>query len=674
MRQKMSVKTGLTIGILSCITTGMKTSTAELIKSDYKKGEVADLCEKAINQAEKKLNKIAKIAAEKRTPKNTLLSFEKTLADFSDQSAPLTFMSYVSTDSDVAQEGSQCESKVGQFLVSVFTRKDLYEVIKSPKGLLPAQQRLAAETYKSFEMNGLHLPNEKLKKVIELKKELAAKETEFSNNLNQDQTQIEYTSEELEGVSADFIKDLKKNPDGKVIVTTKQPDYVEIMDNATKSETRKKMLFAYENRAAGANSKLLEEAILLRQKLAALLGHKNWVDYRTQNRMAKNAETVMQFLGSLKDKLSQRNQQDLSKLLKLKQTMEPGSTELKAWDIRYYSNQLKKKDLGLDEEKIREYFPSDLVVPGMFSVYSKILGVEFEEDKSAKTWHPSVSLYQIKDKASKQTIAYFYADFYPRDKKYGHAAAFNLIHGRKISGGLYQHPVAAIVSNFSKPRNGKPSLMTHDEVRTLFHEFGHIMHQTLTRARFSSLAGSEVDQDFVEAPSQMLENWVFSGEILASLSGHYEDHSKKLPEAYLQKLIESRDFNLGYVYMRQLLFGLLDVSYHTSVDGVDSAQTYRRLHRELMGVDAIEGSHFPASFGHLMGGYDAGYYGYLWSEVYAADMFTRFEEAGLLNAKVGKKYRKTILEKGKMKDAIDLLTEFLGRKPSYDAFYKRLKI
>jgi thimet oligopeptidase len=216
--------------------------------------------------------------------------------------------------------------------------------------------------------------------------------------------------------------------------------------------------------------------------------------------------------------------------------------------------------------------------------------------------------------------------------------------------------------------------MKHEEVRTLFHEFGHIMHQTLTQAPYASLSGSSVDQDFVEAPSQMLENWVFSPEILKTISGHYKDHSKKLPPELLKKLIQARDFNQGYFYTRQLFLALLDMNYHTSSGKVDTTETYHHLYKELIGLDPMPTGHFQASFGHLMGGYDAGYYGYLWSEVYAADMFTRFEKEGLLSSKTGHDYRKYILEQGKMMDASDILEKFLGRKPNNEAFYKKLHI
>jgi thimet oligopeptidase len=294
--------------------------------------------------------------------------------------------------------------------------------------------------------------------------------------------------------------------------------------------------------------------------------------------------------------------------------------------------------------------------------------------KDAQVWSPDVKLYQINDNKDNRLIGYFYTDFVPRPYKYGHAAAFPQISGRVLPNGSYSLPVAAIVANLAAPANGKPSLLSHDDVETVFHEFGHIMHMTLTRAPYASLSGSNVAQDFVEAPSQMLENWVWDADVLNRLSGHYLDHSQKLPADLLQKMIAARDFDQGYYYTRQLMLALTDMDYHTADGAVDTAAVYNRNYQEMIGVKPVEGGHFAGTFGHLMGGYDAGYYGYLWSLVYATDMFTRFQDGGLLSPQVGGDYRRVILEKGNSKDAIDLLGEFLGRAPNSEAFYKKLHI
>ncbi len=652
-----------------------------LLRYDYAPGEVTQLCDAAMGIATAKLDSIAKFSPEARSIDNTLLAFDAATAELNDLAQPLTFMGYVSTDQKIHDEGQACEEKLGPFFVSLMSRKDLYDAVKDAKPRNKNEQRLLSETLREFEKAGLKLPESKLAEVKELKQQLSVLESQFSSNMNNDTSVVEFAPAELDGVSPDFLARLKKTPDGKFIVTTKTPDYSHMSENAKIGETRHKIALAYVNRQADKNVKLLEDAIILREKIAAIMGFKTWADYRTWGRMAKDGTTVLNFLNGLKDKLAKRSRDDLAKLLKFKQEFEPSATEVKAWDINYLAYQLKKRDYTLDSEVIKEYFPTEKVVQGVFDIYSKLFGVKFQPaSKDQKTWADGVNLYEIRDANQGNLIAYFYADFFPRPLKYGHFAAFTLIQGHANKDGSYQKPVSAIVGNFEPPSNGKPSMLKHDEVDTFFHEFGHIMHQTLTQAPYAGLSGSNTTQDFVEAPSQMLENWAWSPKILKELSGHYKDPSKKLPKKLIDKMIEAKEFNQGYDYTRQLMLGLLDMTYHTSTGPVDTTAIYTKLYRELIGVDSIENGHFQAGFTHLMGGYDAGYYGYLWSEVYAADMFSRFEPRGifkrdhLLDPKVGLQYRHSVLEKGNMVEALDMLREFLGREPNSEAFFKKLHI
>lgn len=644
------------------------------IRSDYAAGEVTQLCKASIDKLRQDLATIVAVPTEQRTLDNTLLALENATAELSDSTTPLTFMGYVSTNADVSAEGSQCETHVGQLNVEIFTRRDVYETLVNMIPRNANEARLLQKTLEGFEQNGLKLSDEVLAQVRDLKGQLAAKETQFSTNLNNDKTTVLFAPEELEGLPADYLADLKKDANGNLIVNTKESDYPLVMKNAVRTETRKKMMLGYLSRGGDANTKLLAEAVQLRAQIAHVMGFKTWADYKTNGRMAQNGATVLDFLNGLKGKLAGRNLADMDRVLKFEKESNPAATSLDQWDVAYYSNQLQKRDYSLDTEKIREYFPADVVIAGLFQVYSKMLGVRYEEIMDAKVWSPDVHMYAIHDNSDDRLIGYFYTDFFPRSGKYDHAAAFPLISGRVLADGSYSLPVASIVANLSPPMNGKPSLLGHDDVETIFHEFGHIMHQTLTRAPYASLSGASVAQDFVEAPSQMLENWVWSPEILNSLSGHYLDHSQKLPADLLQKMIAARDFNQGYSYTKQLLYALFDMTLHTQDGPVDVNQTYLDLYRQVMGQEPLAGQQFPASFGHLMGGYDAGYYGYLWSEVYAQDMFTQFPSDNLANPEVGARYRTNILEKGNMLDALDLLRNFLGREPNSDAFFKKLHI
>ncbi len=655
------------------------TAGVNQIESEYAPGAIQAMCEKALTDHQKALDAIAALPKAQRSAKNVLLEFERVNAEFGDITNPLTFMKYVSTVESTQNEGGACEEKVSQYLVSVFARKDLYAALRDAKPTTPAQKRLSEKTLLAFERNGLKLSDEKAVQVKALRTEIEKLQADFSDNLNKDDSSLEFTTEQLKGAPEDFLNRLKKSNDGKrLVVTTKSTDYQVVMKNVVDSDVRRQMLIKYWNRAAEKNTPLLKAAIAKRREVATLMGYDSWLAFQVADRTAKNRKTVEDFLNGLRAKLSARNQAELARLAKVKLAREPDSKGLNLWDIEFMRNTVRKQEFNLDEEVVRTYFPANVVVKGLFEIYSTLLGVKFTEVSGAKVWAPKVKLYKIEDAKSGEVIGGFYTDFVPRSGKYGHAAAFTIFSGRMLHPMVdseYLHPTSAIVANFTPPANGKPSLLTHDEVETFFHEFGHIMHQTLTRAPYASLSGSSTAQDFVEAPSQMLENWVYDEKVLNLLSGHYEDNAKKLPPELRKTIIAVREFDQGaYFYTRQLVFGLIDVKYHTAQGDVDPSKTYDTLFSELIGVAPPEGTNFPASFGHLMGGYDAGYYGYLWSEVFADDMFSKFQKEGLLNPATGMRYRKLILERGNMLDNERMLNEFLGRKWSNAAFFKRMGI
>jgi len=296
--------------------------------------------------------------------------------------------------------------------------------------------------------------------------------------------------------------------------------------------------------------------------------------------------------------------------------------------------------------------------------------VELSKDKR-HVWHEDTQQFEVFDKNSNNFVGQFYLDLFPRDGKYGHAAEFDIQKSCLTSSGK-QYPAAACVANFTKPTETKPSLLTFNEVETFFHEFGHVMHELCTTAVYHKFAGTGVERDFVEAPSQMLENWCYEPVVLAKLSGHYNDQSKTLPDDLREKLIKSRYVNEALKNRRQLHFGNFDMVIHTTVGSVDTAKEWHKSMSEIGLMTPQPGTNGAAGFGHLMGGYSAGYYGYLWSKVYSCDMFTRFKEEGVLNPKTGKEYRDLILAPGGTRDAMDYLKEFLGRDPNPDAFLEEI--
>jgi thimet oligopeptidase len=595
------------------------------------------------------------------------------MADFSDATLPLTLMGYVYPDPTIAAEGSACEEKAGKFAIGVFTRRDLYEAIRTAVPRNPGEARLLSETLRQFKKNGLALPDDGLSRVRALKERITELEVKFTANLNNDTTALVFSAGDLDGVPPEVLATFTRTDHGQYRVTTKYPDYIPVMQNAKNAATRKKLYAAFVNRQAGPNTALLEEAIRVRQQCARELGYASWADYRLDGRMAENTATVRSFLDQLKEPVKEKIRYDLAWLLTLKQELSPGADRVDPWDLAYLTEQERKRKFAINNEEIRKYFPFDMVLQGMFRIFGPLLGIRFAEVPAAPVWAPGVRLIRIIEENDDRTIAYIYLDMFPRDGKYGHMMMSPLIAGRVRERG-YAVPVTAIVGNFRAPSGDIPSLLTHDDVEGLFHELGHALHGCLTRAPYASLAGSGVEWDFVETPSQALENWAWEPEVLDAISGHYADPREKLPAPLRDRIIAARDLGAGLRYTRMLVISTEDMVFHTADGPVDVTATADRIYRDLMGIPPIERGHEPATIGHFMGGYDAGYYSYLWAEVYALNVFARFKKEGLFNAATGTAYRHWILEQGNMQDGKVLLKGFLGKEPGMDVFYERLHI
>jgi len=644
------------------------------LKSQYRPGEITALCETAISAANASLDRIAALPPDERSLDTTLLAFETAMADFNDTTLPLTLMGYVYPDPAIAAEGSACEEKAGIFVVGVFTRRDLYDAITTSVPRTPEEARLKKETLRQFRKNGLALPDDGLAVVRSLKEQLTKFEVEFTANLNNDTSSVLFSAAELDGVPKEALATFARVDDGLYRVTTKYPDYIPVMQNANNTGTRKRLYAAFVNRQADPNTRLLEEAICVRQQCAKELGYASWADYRLDGRMAKSTGKVLAFLEGLTDPLKEKIRHDLTALHTLKIELEPGAADrVEPWDLTYLTEQERKRRFALDNEEIRKYFPFERVVQGMFDRFGPLFGIRFSEVTDADVWAPGVKLYRVINAADDQTLAYIYFDMFPRDGKYGHMMMVPLIAGRAAGTG-YTVPVTAIVGNFRAPSGGAPSLLTHDDVEGLFHEFGHALHGSLTRAPYASLSGSSVEWDFVETPSQALENWAWEPEVLDAISGNYANPDEKLPDDLRNRIIAARDLGAGLKYTRMLVISTEDMAFHTAAGPVDTTATADRIYEDLMGIPPLEGGHEPATIGHFMGGYDAGYYSYLWAEVYALNIFARFKKDGLSNAATGAAYRHRILEQGNMKDGEVLLNGFLEKDPSMDVFYERLQI
>jgi thimet oligopeptidase len=648
-----------------------------MYKFDIGVDEIKSIYDKSVSEFEEKIKNILSVKKEERNFNNTVKAFENALSELNYKVNIPIFLGYVSTDADIRNAATELELKVGKYFVDIFTREDIFNVIDDyskniKENLDEVDRRLLDKILYAFKKNGLYGDEKTRKKVKKLLKDLVELEVEFGKNIRETRDYIEVDEEALKGLDENYKKRLKKSENGKYVISTDYPDYIPFMDNSKDDEARKTLEIKFNNRCYPKNVELLEKAIKIRKKIAKLLNYENFADYVLEDRMAKNSDKVFEFLKNLYKDLKKKGKKELKVLLKLK-NRETGTDDktLYNWQWRYYANMYKKENFSVDYEKLREYFPLEIVIDGMFDVFSKFFGVRFIPKELPK-WHSDVRTYEVCDSNNK-LIAYFYFDLFPRDGKYKHAACFGLVKGRELPDGSYQIPAAAIVSNFTPPSQNMPSLLKFDEVVTLFHEFGHVTHNIFTRSRYGFFAGTSVSRDFVEVPSQVLENWVYDKEVLKKISSHY---IKKEPidDKTIEKLIAARNATSGLFYLRQLFFALVDMIYHTKKSSFDTTEVYEKLMKKIFMIPMTEGTHPQASFGHIMGGYEAGYYSYLWSEVIASDFFEEFKKNGIFNPEVGKRYIDKVLSKGGSIDEEKQVKEFLGREVSNQAFLKRIGI
>ncbi len=640
--------------------------------------------------AEKKRRyaRIKAIPDGERTFENTVGALERAGSAISDRIHCIDFLMNVSSDDAVRTVAHEAITKLQSELIEleydggVWRGLTAYEKKKPRERLNGADKKLLDDTLRDYRRMGFALSSHKREILKENTKKLVQQETAFQKNINDYHDHIILPPSEADGLSAAYRAGLKKDARGNYLVSLAYPDYFPFLQNFPHENRRRELIDKYLQKGGTANIKMLNEILALRDDNAKLLGYRNHAAFRVEIKMAKKPEAVFSFLNGLAKKLEKGTARELSAVRALKRTMTSDSNaELSYYDIAssaasYYMNELKKQTLALDDEEIRAYFPLERVLAGMMGVYEKLLSVKFIPLSGYPLWHKDVMLYGIRNEKEKGNgiRAYFAMDLHPREGKYGHAAAFEIFGGRAERSGTnenYRAPFAALVCNFRKPTKQTSSLLSHSEVETLFHEFGHIMHQTLTTARWESQSGSNAAQDFVEAPSQMLENWVWDESMLKHLSGHYRNKNKKLPQHLIKKLAAAKNFMASYDATRQCVLALFDLRIHTERAKKPIADLFGETFRELFGTAMPRDHLWPAGFGHLAG-YDAGYYGYLWSKVYAADMFTRFARVGLLDKKTGMAYRKNILEVGSSRDERASLTAFLGRKPNEKAFLKAL--
>lgn len=654
-------------------------ASLELVTYPKTVDEVRAQADAAIQQADAAIAALVAQDAAHRTFANTFAAVDAITAKVGDLNAQLGTVAQSNQDAAVRDAANEATVKLSGWAVGVTYREDLYQVLKVVADAKPKlgaeEQRLVDFTMRDYRRAGLSLPPAERAEVEKLQKELAALNTEFAVNINQARAPIDFTAEELAGVPQSFLESPGvKQPDGTYRVMANVTWHaVAIAESASNAETRRRVSVARNNLAREKNVDALKKLVALRGEIARRLGYASWADYQIETRMAKNGATAVKFEENLVGGLQPKFAQEMETLRTLKaQDTGKADAQLESWDISYYTNKLMKERYAVDREALRAFFPYQKTLEGMFAIYQKICGLKFTEVQAPYVWADGVQLYVVQDSTSGEVLGAFYLDMFPREGKFNHFACFQQKLGGVLADGRYDLPIEALLCNFPAPSADKPSLLKHDDVVTLFHEFGHVMHGILSRSRFVALTGFAVPQDFVEAPSQMLENWVWDKAVLDTFAADYRDPSKKIPAETIAALEAARQATEGYAMRRQLAFGLIDLNLHARPTAETKDVDVVKVGNETLARVTIAppaDTAFVAYFGHLAG-YDAGYYGYMWAKVLALDMASAFKHApgGFLNEQVGRRLRQEIYAIAHARDANESVEKFLGRAPSQEAF------
>lgn len=556
--------------------------------------------------------------------------------------------------------------------------KELFQVLSRhaqtraiTEELAPEERYFEQEVLEEFIRNGLSLPDETRTVIRELQKELAKQCTLYDKNISSDTTTITVSPDELDGLEQEYIDTLKKTADGNIMLGVDYPTYYKILEQCHNQNTRKKIFHAYSNRAYPANSIVLEKIISLRDELAQLLQFDSYAHLNISSEMAKNPETVEQFLYALLEKSAQKEALEVQELL---QEL-PASVELspegniQPWDRRYITEAYKKKNYDIDEYVISEYFPMEKTIEGLLKIYETFFSLTFKQITIAGLWHDEVRALEVY--RSGALLGYILLDLYPRNFKYSHACEITVVPALLSEKNEPQPAVVVVVANFPRPSDQKPSLLSRIDVSTFFHEFGHALHAILGATRLASQSGTHTKHDFVEMPSQMLEEWLFDKDILSNLSSHYIT-GEKLSSKTIATLLRLKNFSSGFWVTRQIFLSLISLEYYKPGAQKDTQAIMKTLHEKTRHFDQFyPHDHSQAAFVHLTS-YGARYYGYLWSKVFALDLFDTIKQHGLLDPNIGAHYLETVLSKGGSKDPNDLLFDFLGRAPNNEAFLKDL--
>ena len=592
------------------------------------------------------------------------------------------------TDDEMQQIAESVSPMLTEYSMYVSLNNDLFQRVKAvyekkdELGLAPDQMKLLEDNYKSFVRGGANLSDEDKALYSKWSEELSLTTLQFSKNVlaATNAYVLNITDSTKLGGLPGFVKTMaaetaaEKGLEGWAF-TLDAPSYSPFLKYSTERELRKEIWTAYNTRAIGGendNTEIVKKIVDLRIKIANILGYETYADYALEERMAKNKVTVNEFIKNLLEPSMEFAKKDVADVLAFAKKNGFEESQLMPWDFSFWSEKYQQAEYSLSAEELKPYFQLESCIDAVFGLATRLYGITFKQLDNVPVYHEDVKVYEVND-ADGRHLALFYADFFPRASKRG-GAWMTEFRGQSIRDGVEYRPFISTVMNFTKPTADAPALITHDELTTFLHEFGHALHGIFAEGRYGSLTGTNVSRDFVELPSQIMENWAFEPEYLNSFARHYQT-GEQIPAELIEKVVAAKNYLAGYGQVRQLHFGYLDMAWHTlkEVPAMSTLEFEQKTLAPYAVMPAVEGTGFSTSFSHIFsGGYSAGYYSYKWAEVLEADAFSLFKEKGIFNTEVSSSFRENILSKGGTEDADILYRNFRGHDPQPEALMKKL--
>ncbi len=625
-------------------------------------GEVARVSEDVLARARLLLSSIEEVPVADVSVERVLDAWDDIAVVLEDAFGPISLLNSVHPDKEVRDACDVALVHESSFLTDAFQSEPFYERVRAVVPHSIASREMQKQLLEAFEDSGVSLPAGARQRFKEISERLTELGQEFAKNIRENGTRLRFKPEECRGLPQSWLERVQRDEEGNYVVGFDYPDYVPFLMNAHDEDARRRYWIANTLRGTSANLGVLDEITALRKEIADLYGVPSFAHYVTKRRMAENPETVSRFLDEVRNVVTEAELRDLASLAELKAELTGLSAEhanIQRWDVLYYRERLRERRYAIDQEELRAYFPTEPTVRWMLDISQQLYGVRFER-ADVRVWHDDVLHLDVMDAESNAHIGGIYLDLYPRDGKYKHAAAWPV---RGVSRRLGRKPISTLVTNFN--RQG----LTHDELETLLHEFGHVLHGVLSDTWYAAHAGTSVQRDFVEAPSQMYEEWASRMESLSLLRVHCSD-CPSIDESLVQRLNRAKRFGAGIDYGRQLLYASFDMAL-CSEHPEPAIEVWSRMEGETP-MGHVEGTQFPGTFEHIASGYAAGYYGYMWAKVIALDLVSAFG-ADVMSNETGRRFREMILSRGSEEPAGALVERFLGRPVASDAFFGHIR-